>query len=395
MRACKICLKKRKKLKYDTERMAVCGYCANALNGYREVAQDSYRQAGEMLRRGMFKRLKKQTQIDQPRWMKSAAQHELANFEASYQAALGPWLNRLAANPDNKSKMFKLIRAERRGLIHRTRPVSWGYPSKWSEVARKIRELDNYSCVLCGAQDLELHVHHLVYLSNFGTHRKQNLMTLCRQCHEEEHARAFDFGESSDGLVEVKDDTYFVESSEELSNGEYHVEKFNSEISTTTSSVIDVSSLQAASKPIVVKTPTCNSGSLGDQGIKLINLKQAIVAGESTSAIQARVREVKKIYDLTDDLVIGRLSGFSDSSVLATLKESIALMNNDAQPNQEDQKNATSNLSGNRAVVFDESLHNKNEYYVRDESPDLFTIFLKKYWLIVIIVAFIICVFIE
>ena len=69
------------------------------------------------------------------------------------------------------------------------------FSSNWSEIASNIRRLDHFACVLCGATDLELHVHHIVYLSNFGTHRQENLVSACRKCHEDEHERELDFGE--------------------------------------------------------------------------------------------------------------------------------------------------------------------------------------------------------
>ena len=71
----------------------------------------------------------------------------------------------------------------------------WGYPANRDEVASTIRKADRFECVQCGAVGSELHVHHIVYVSNFGTHAKENLVSLCRTCHEEEHERTFDFGE--------------------------------------------------------------------------------------------------------------------------------------------------------------------------------------------------------
>lgn len=417
MRACKICLQKRKKLKYNTERMAICGYCVNALNGYKEVALDSYCEAGEMLRRGMIRRLEKQSQIDQPNWKRAAAEHELANFEASYHAALGPWLNRLTANPDNKAKMYKLIRAERRGLVHHNRPVSWGYPNRWSEVARKIRELDDYSCVICNARDVELHVHHLVYLSNFGTHRKQNLMTLCKKCHEKEHDREFDFGESPDGLVEVADDTFFAESSDESASQTTHVSHFSPEYTSPAAFVPEeksslevisnltppaskeVSSSQVISKTIIVQNFHGEKDLMRDNGIELVNLKRLIVAGASREVIRSKIREVKKIYRLTDDEVIGRLAGFSDSLVLVALREAIAPMTSDMPLPTKYKKSLCPDIPVgnklNKRVTLDETLHNRSECYVHDESSGSLKTFFEKYWLILIIAVFMIFIFLE
>lgn len=178
----------------------MCGRCANALNEYKEVAEHSYSQAGGMLKTGMIRNANDDMSPDTPVWRQERAQKTLENFDEEYQTALPGWINRLVANKNNRRKTFKIIRAHRRGLLHLDRPNGWGYPANWKYVAAKIRNLDNYTCVICGAQDSELHVHHIVYVSNFGTHQQQNLVTLCRTCHEVEHKRVFDFGENLSNL---------------------------------------------------------------------------------------------------------------------------------------------------------------------------------------------------
>lgn len=80
--------------------------------------------------------------------------------------------------------------------MHYDRPKQWGYPSSWNEIAHKIRMDDELTCNVCKASDVELHVHHIIYNSNYGTNRKENLVTLCRECHESEHKTEFDFGEN-------------------------------------------------------------------------------------------------------------------------------------------------------------------------------------------------------
>ena len=196
MLTCKICLLQFKKPRFNSPRLCVCGRCTNALNEYKEVAEHSYSQVGDMLKTGMLRNTHADTSPDTPVWRQKRAQKTLENFDREYQAALPGWINRLVSNKNNRRKTFKIIRAHRRGLLHLDRPHGWGYPSNWKSVALRIRALDHYTCVNCGTQDSELHVHHIVYVSNFGTHQQQNLVTLCRACHEVEHKRVFDFGEN-------------------------------------------------------------------------------------------------------------------------------------------------------------------------------------------------------
>jgi len=197
MLACKVCLRKFQTLRFKSTRVCVCGRCTNALNGYKEVAEESYRSARELLLTGMLRRATIEVSSPTtPIWKQQKAERTLSNLEAEVDQALPGWLNRLVADDSNKTKIFKIIRAHRRGLLHLDRPHRWGYPNNWKEVTQNIRKLDNFTCVSCSATGVELHVHHIVYASNFGTHQKTNLVTLCRICHEKEHERVFDFGEN-------------------------------------------------------------------------------------------------------------------------------------------------------------------------------------------------------
>lgn len=197
MGTCQICLKDFKNLRFKSQRISICGRCANDLNSYNEVAEESYKAARELLLRGMLRRATRDvSSSDIPLWQQQKAEHLLGNLEAEVDIALPAWINKLVADASNRSKIFKIIRAHRRGLLHFDRPHRWGYPSNWKTVASRIRKLDKNACVTCSTSDSELHVHHIVYASHFGTHRKTNLVTLCRSCHETEHERALDFGEN-------------------------------------------------------------------------------------------------------------------------------------------------------------------------------------------------------
>ena len=49
---------------------------------------------------------------------------------------------------------------------------------------------DNYTCQQCKKNaDSELHIHHIVFRSNGGTDTKNNLVTLCKPCHDKLHKK--------------------------------------------------------------------------------------------------------------------------------------------------------------------------------------------------------------
>ena len=187
---CQICLSKFKDPKFRSSRITICGRCANDLNSYREPAETAYNIAREWLRRGILRRLitSTTTPLEQER--------TLQRLEKEVDRALPEWINKLAADKSKKTKTHKIIRAHRRGLLFMSSHGQQVHPKDWDSVAKNIRKLYKCTCVACSARDCELRVHHILYGSNFGTNQRHNLITLCRQCHENEHERVFDFGES-------------------------------------------------------------------------------------------------------------------------------------------------------------------------------------------------------
>ena len=194
MPKCRICLHEFNELRFSSSRISICGRCVNTLNESHDVAESAEIRIGYLLLRGMERNALRDIESGEP-WQKARAERTLSDIGTAHASALPQWLNKVLANPNNTKRDFKLLRAHRRGLLHYDRPIGWGYPSNWKDIASHIRQLDGFQCVSCAAQDKVIDVHHIVYVSNFGTHQQTNLISLCRTCHEAEHKRNFDLGE--------------------------------------------------------------------------------------------------------------------------------------------------------------------------------------------------------
>ena len=61
---------------------------------------------------------------------------------------------------------------------------------KWQKRRLEIMEKDNFSCQLCGDTETMLNVHHLFYHRdrNIWEYEDWELMTLCENCHKDEHS---------------------------------------------------------------------------------------------------------------------------------------------------------------------------------------------------------------
>lgn len=63
------------------------------------------------------------------------------------------------------------------------------YPSDWPAIRKAVRLRDEHRCSNCHAsgEDVRLHTHHVVPLSQGGSHRLSNLVLLCEVCHDAAH----------------------------------------------------------------------------------------------------------------------------------------------------------------------------------------------------------------
>jgi 5-methylcytosine-specific restriction endonuclease McrA len=57
---------------------------------------------------------------------------------------------------------------------------------EWAILKRQVHRRDGYRCRLCGRDDVQLHVHHRTYATS-AEERLEDLITLCRSCHEHFH----------------------------------------------------------------------------------------------------------------------------------------------------------------------------------------------------------------
>lgn len=61
------------------------------------------------------------------------------------------------------------------------------YPPDWNMRRLYVAEMYDYKCAICSKEDKLGHTHHLNPLSKGGNNSIQNLVYLCRYCHEEQH----------------------------------------------------------------------------------------------------------------------------------------------------------------------------------------------------------------
>ena len=61
---------------------------------------------------------------------------------------------------------------------------NYGYSSRRSAILHR----DNYTCKCCGKKNCRLEVHHIKFRCNGGTNDEENLITLCKECHDGVHA---------------------------------------------------------------------------------------------------------------------------------------------------------------------------------------------------------------
>jgi len=75
---------------------------------------------------------------------------------------------------------------------------------EWFEIRDKVLKRDDFTCVNCGSGS-NLIVHHIVPISEQGTNRLSNLVSLCRECHRLAHNHRWGVNSSSGSRLVTRD----------------------------------------------------------------------------------------------------------------------------------------------------------------------------------------------
>jgi hypothetical protein len=95
----------------------------------------------------------------------------------------------IAQRDDHAEDQRRLDDLRQKALLadYRGRPyVERRQTKEWAILKRQIHRRDGYRCRLCGRDDVQLHVHHRTY-ETYAEERLEDLITLCRTCHEHFH----------------------------------------------------------------------------------------------------------------------------------------------------------------------------------------------------------------
>lgn len=175
MPICRICLQVRPTLKFETGRIAICGYCVHSLNSTTLTPRAAFASCREQLRAALHHKHPDASSWDE-RWLSN-------NFERILSDRLRD-PGRVGRSPE-----LKVLRAHRRQLVCFDRRYL-NYPANWDFKRYRLKYLHGSVCFLCPARESDghvLHAHHIVHLSNSGTNSYANLVTVCHRCHERLH----------------------------------------------------------------------------------------------------------------------------------------------------------------------------------------------------------------
>jgi len=176
-----------------------CAAIANGKVVYQSEVQLRQDVSRKMEQRRMYRRNRRsrKTRYRKPRWQNRASMRKKG---------------RLA--PSTKSKVDSHLREKQ--FVESILPVSkwkvetasfdihkisnpnvkrWEYQNGnqkgFYNVKAYVLHRDNYQCQKCKTKKGKLHIHHIVFRSNGGTNLPNNLITLCKECHEKLHKGEF------------------------------------------------------------------------------------------------------------------------------------------------------------------------------------------------------------
>lgn len=129
---------------------------------------------------------------------KNSAQAEYPPLETTLSQRIEDYINSIFSSLDTSEQIklpaFRLLNAYRKGLINGDKVIlPRSSDDEYEDLKRFIKAQDGHACVICNkpATKTDLHVHHIIPLSCYGTNNHANLVTLCVTCHNKQH-KAFD-----------------------------------------------------------------------------------------------------------------------------------------------------------------------------------------------------------
>lgn len=157
----------------------------------KEVEQIKLRKQREILERY---EAKKETYRQQLISIEQARKQYLeleAGLSNRIEEKITNYLTTLRSTTDQITpKIDRILRAYLLGLINAERVVlDRPDEDEYTRLRNHIKSQDGHSCIICHKTSAasELHVHHIIPLSLFGTNEPQNLVTLCYSCHNKQH----------------------------------------------------------------------------------------------------------------------------------------------------------------------------------------------------------------
>jgi 5-methylcytosine-specific restriction endonuclease McrA len=95
----------------------------------------------------------------------------------------------IAQRADHAEDQHRLDNLRQQAILadYRGRPYAERRQTKeWAILKKQVHRRDGYRCRLCGRDDVQLNVHHRTY-ETYAEERLEDLITLCRTCHEHFH----------------------------------------------------------------------------------------------------------------------------------------------------------------------------------------------------------------
>jgi transcription elongation factor Elf1 len=97
----------------------------------------------------------------------------------------------IAQRADHAEDQRRLDDLRQQALLadYRRKPYAERRRTKeWAILKKQVHRRDGYSCRFCNRNNVQLHVHHRTY-ATYAEERLEDLLTLCRRCHEYLHRR--------------------------------------------------------------------------------------------------------------------------------------------------------------------------------------------------------------